>query len=157
MVHDVIDGVALSELKEFRDQRGAVLQMLRADSPQFLGFGECYFSEVFPGVIKAWKRHHLQTQQIAVPVGRIRMVIFDARPTSLTKGELLVIELGRPDAYVRISIPPGVWYGFQCMSTVPALLANCADLPHDPAEIESRLVDHPEIPYRWIENAGPAD
>ncbi len=53
--------------------------MLRNDSPEFEKFGECYFSEIFPGKIKAWKRHNLQTQNLAVPIGLIKIVFFDSR------------------------------------------------------------------------------
>lgn len=155
MVPDVIEGVVLTVLKEIRDPRGAVLHMLRADAADFAGFGECYFSEVLPGAVKAWKRHRLQTQSIAVPLGRIRLAIFDDRPQASTHGALQVLELGRPDAYARVRIPPGLWYGFQCLGDSPALLANCPDLPHDPAEVESRPADSAAIPYRWPEAAAP--
>lgn len=150
MVQHVIDGVTVSPLKEIRDQRGAVLHMLRADSPDFGGFGECYFSELLPGAVKAWKRHRLQTQLIAVPVGRIRLVIYDGRADASTRGSLLVLELGRPDFYLRVRIPPGLWYGFKCIGETPALLANCVNLPHDPSESESRPIDFQEIPYQWV-------
>jgi dTDP-4-dehydrorhamnose 3,5-epimerase len=123
--------------------------MLRSDAQGFTQFGECYFSEVNPKVTKAWKKHRLQTQNLAVPVGRVRMVIFDDREESATRGELQVLELGRPDAYIRLSIPPGVWYGFSCISSVPALIANCADLPHDPNESEQVSVNDPRFPYQW--------
>jgi dTDP-4-dehydrorhamnose 3,5-epimerase len=149
-VQHVIDGVTVSPLMEIRDQRGAVLHMLRADSPDFGGFGECYFSELLPGAVKAWKRHRLQTQWIAVPAGRIRLVVYDGRVDASTRGSLLVLELGRPDAYLRVRIPPGLWYGFSCIGDTPALLANCANLPHDPAESESRPIDFAEVPYQWV-------
>lgn len=145
-----IDGVIATELRQISDDRGAVLHMLRCDAPEFERFGECYFSEVMPGAIKAWKRHHLQTQCIAVPVGRIRLVIYDDRDGSVTRGQVQERELGRPDAYVRLRIPPGLWYGFTCISATPALLANCPDLPHKPAESEARPADDPAIPYAWI-------
>lgn len=148
-----IDGVAITELRQIGDERGTVLHMLRCDAPDFVGFGECYFSEVLPGTIKAWKRHHLQTQNLAVPVGRIRLVIHDDREGSPTRGNVQVLELGRPDAYLRLQIPPGLWYGFACIGNSPALLANCTDLPHDPAESETRLKDDSTIPYKW--NDGP--
>jgi dTDP-4-dehydrorhamnose 3,5-epimerase len=144
-----IDGIILTELRQISDERGSVLHMLRSDAPEFTRFGECYFSEVLPGAIKAWKRHSIQTQNLAVPIGRIRLVIYDDREASISKGQVLVLELGRPDSYFRLRIPPGLWYGFACMGLTPALLANCADLPHDPAESELRALDHPTIPYQW--------
>lgn len=146
---DLIDGVTTTELRQISDDRGAVLHMLRNDAPEFTRFGECYFSEVLPGAVKAWKRHRIQTQNLAVPVGRMRVVIYDDREDSATRGHLQVMELGRPDAYLRLRIPPGLWYGFACMGDKPALLANCADLPHDPTESELRPIDYPTIPYQW--------
>jgi dTDP-4-dehydrorhamnose 3,5-epimerase len=145
----LIEGVTFTELRQIVDERGAVLHMLRSDLADFDRFGECYFSEVLPGAVKAWKRHTRQTQNLAVPVGRIRMAIYDVRDASPSFGKLQVIELGRPDAYIRLRIPPGLWYGFSCISSMPALLANCADFPHDPGESEVRHLDDPAIPYRW--------
>ncbi len=144
-----IDGVTTVVLRELADERGAVLHMMRSDEPDFSRFGECYFSEVLPGVIKAWKRHREQTQNLAVPVGRIRLVIFDDRVGSVTRGKVLVQEIGRPDAYVRVRIPPGIWYGFACVGSMPALLANCADLPHVPTESERKSAFDLSIPYDW--------
>jgi dTDP-4-dehydrorhamnose 3,5-epimerase len=145
-----IDGVITTELSQFSDERGAVLHMLRCDALGFVRFGECYFSEVLPGAIKAWKRHRVQTQHLAVPVGRIRLVIYDDRECSPTRGNFQVLELGRPDAYLRLLIPPGLWYGFACISSTPALLANCADLPHDPTESELRPANDSRMQYVWV-------
>ncbi len=145
-----IDGVVQTELRQIPDERGSVLHMLRCDAPEFVRFGECYFSEVLPGSIKAWKSHRAQTQNLSVPIGRIRFVIYDDREFSPTKGNLQIIELGRPDAYIRLMIPPGLWYGFSCISNIPALLANCTDIPHDPIDSTVRTVDDTSIPYSWV-------
>lgn len=144
----MINGVTFSPLKEIRDERGAVLHMLRNDSPEFTTFGECYFSEVFPKAIKAWKQHSVQTQNISVPVGRIRFVLFDNRP-HLSEDILEKFELGRPDNYQRITVPPGIWYGFSCIGNESALLVNCADLPHTPGESIVLPYDTDQIPYAW--------
>lgn len=149
MTSPQIDGVEVTELRQIADARGAVLHMLRCDAPDFTRFGECYFSEVQPGAIKAWKRHRVQTQNLAVPIGRIRLVIYDDRAGSGSRGSVRTMELGRPDAYVRVRISPGLWYGFVCISKIPALVSNCADFPHDPAEGELLPNDDPSIPYDW--------
>jgi dTDP-4-dehydrorhamnose 3,5-epimerase len=149
MSENGIEGVMVTELRIIADQRGAVLHMIRSDAPGFTRFGELYFSEVLPGAVKAWKRHTKQTQTFAVPAGRIQIVIYDDRPRSGTRGNLQVLELGRPDRYYRLRIPPGLWYGFTCLGSTPALIANCADLPHDPTESEQRLVHDASIPYAW--------
>lgn len=133
-----IDGVRLVPLKVIEDTRGALLHVLRADSPLFSRFGEVYLSEINPGVTKGWKRHLRMTQHLAVPSGRVKLALHDDRPGSPTEGVTSSCELGRPDAYALLVVPPLVWYGWTCLSDRPALLVNCADLPHDPAESEIR-------------------
>lgn len=144
-----IEGVMVQPLRQILDDRGAVLHMLRRDSPLFKGFGEIYFSQTNPGVIKAWKRHRLMRQNFAVPVGLLLLVVHDDRPESTTCGQTLEIILGRPDDYQLVHLPPMVWYGFQGIASTPTLLANCANLPHDPTESETRPFDHPQMPILW--------
>lgn len=142
-------GLQVIPLRVIQDERGAVLHMIRSTAPHFSKFGEVYFSEVNPGVVKGWKRHRLMTQHFAVPVGRIKLVVFDDRPDSPTCGQIQTLHLGRPDAYQLTILPPMLWYGFQCTGETPAIMANCADLPYDPAESEMLPLDQATIPYGW--------
>jgi len=144
-----IAGVALQELGVIPTDGGAVLRMLRKDWPLFAGFGELYFSEVLPGAVKAWKRHSRQTQHLAVPVGRLKLALYDARPDSGSFGQVREYILGRPDCYRLLRIPPGLWYGFTAIGSETALICNCADLPHDPAESSRKPWDSPDIPYNF--------
>lgn len=144
-----IQGVLIQNLNQIENKKGAVLHMLRADSPIFSRFGEVYFSLINPGMIKAWKRHKLMTQHFAVPMGQILLVIYDDRIESPTHGEVGEFTLGRPDHYFLVRIPPMVWYGFQGLATMTSLVANCSDLPHDPQELEKRDTADSNIPYRW--------
>ena len=148
-VESRIDRVAVLPLKQIEDERGAVLHMLRSDSPLFSRFGEIYFSIVNPGVVKAWKRHSAMTQHFAVPVGCIQLVLFDGRADSPSKGQIEEIILGRADRYYLICIPPMIWYGFKGISDMPALLANCSDMPHDPNESEQLPISNDYISYNW--------
>ncbi|MCL2122554.1 MAG: dTDP-4-dehydrorhamnose 3,5-epimerase family protein [Desulfovibrionaceae bacterium] len=144
-----IMGVALQELAVIPTDGGPVLRMLRPDWPLFAGFGELYFSEVLPGAVKAWKRHSLQTQHLAVPVGRLKLAIYDSRPDSASFGQTREYILGRPDRYRLLRIPPGLWYGFTAIGPEKALVCNCADLPHDPAESSRKPWDSLDIPYSF--------
>ena len=146
---DLILDVVCKEMKQFSDERGSVLHMLRSDEPSFTSFGECYFSEVLPGAVKAWKLHLRQTQCFSVPVGRIKLVIYDSRKDSNSNGIVQSMVIGRPDSYFRVMIPPGLWYGFTCVSENPALLVNCPDIPHDPVESKTKMADDTSIPYKW--------
>jgi dTDP-4-dehydrorhamnose 3,5-epimerase len=144
-----IEGVIVQPLMQIPDNRGSLLHMMRRDSELFKQFGEVYFSEIYSGKIKAWKRHKKQTQNLTVPLSKIRLVIFDNRPSSRTQGSIAEYQLGRPDHYGLVQIPPMLWYGFQASGDETALIVNCADQPHDPEDTESLPVDSNEIPYQW--------
>lgn len=144
----MIDGVLLTPLRQILDERGKIMHMLRADDPAFIQFGEIYFSCVYPGAIKAWHVHKVMTLNYAVPVGRIKLVLYDSRPDSPTRNELMELFLG-PDNYQRVTVPPLVWNGFKGVGTKMALVANCATHAHDPSEIERLDPFHPSIPYDW--------
>ena len=144
-----VEGAATLALNIIPTQGGPVLHMLRADSPFFAGFGELYFSEVEAGAVKAWKRHSRQTQCFAVPSGQLKVVLYDDRADSSTHGICCEVLLGRPDNYRLLRIPPLVWYGFTSVGSTPALICNCADLPHDPAESLRKDAKDPSIPYHW--------
>ena len=147
-----IEGVIVQPLKQITDSRGSVLHMLRSDSAFFKQLGEIYFSEIHSGTIKAWKRHKKQTQNLAVPFGKIRLVIYDSRPTSSTHEKITEYKLGRPEHYKLIHIPPMLWYGFQGIEDQTSLIANCTDIPHDPEETESLSANSEQIPYQWEQN-----
>lgn len=142
----MIEGVVVQKLTQIPDNRGMVMHMLRCDSPIFIKFGEIYFSVVNPGAVKAWKRHTKMTQHFAVPVGTIRLVLYDDREGSASNDKTAVIEVGE-DNYSLVRIPPLVWYGFKGISTVPALIANCTDMPYDPDEVERIGIADEKIPY----------
>ena len=94
----MIEGVVIQPLRQICDERGKVMHMLRADSELFQGFGEIYFSVVNHGVIKAWHLHRQMTLNYAVVFGMIKLVLYDDRDNSPTRGELLEFFLG-PENY----------------------------------------------------------
>jgi dTDP-4-dehydrorhamnose 3,5-epimerase len=144
----MIDGVRITALRQICDERGKVMHMLRADAPEFERFGEVYFSVVYPGAIKAWHLHTEMALNYAVPVGNIKMVLFDDREGSPTRGEVQEIFTG-PDDYKLVHVPPLVWNGFKGIGSVPALVANCATVPHRKDEIVRKDPFSPDVPYDW--------
>jgi dTDP-4-dehydrorhamnose 3,5-epimerase len=144
----MIEGVKVKPLRQICDERGKVMHMLRSDDPAFVGFGEIYFSTVFPGAIKGWHIHKRMTLNYAVPAGRIKFVLFDDRQDSATRGEVNELFLG-PDNYQLVVVPPLVWNGFKGVGTEMAIVANCASITHDPEEIDRLDPFDPRIPYDW--------
>ncbi len=144
----MIEGVLVKPLSQIADERGKVMHMLRADDPHFEQFGEIYFSVVYPGAIKAWHLHKEMTLNYAVILGMVKLVLYDPRQDSPTKGEVQELFIGE-DNYVLVKIPPGIYNGFKGTGTKPAIVANCATLPHHPDEIERVDPFTKDIPYDW--------
>ncbi|HHV55855.1 MAG TPA: dTDP-4-dehydrorhamnose 3,5-epimerase [Firmicutes bacterium] len=144
----MIHGVSIHPLQIIPDERGQVMHMLRNDAPHFQQFGEIYFSMVYPGVVKGWHLHKRMTMNYAVPVGMIKLVLYDDRQESPTRGEIMELFIGESN-YVLVTIPPGIWNGFKGIGVKPALVANCATIPHDPEEIVRMDPFNNPIPYDW--------
>ena len=146
----MIEGVKLHPLRQFVDDRGRTMHMLRNDDPHFRAFGEIYFSGVQHGKIKGWYRHREKTLNYAVPVGIIRVVIYDDRSDSSTRGSIDQYLLGEDvDDYALLTIPPHLWYGVQGLGPAISIVANCSDLPNDPNESDRKPPDSPDVPYTW--------
>lgn len=143
-----ISGVLFEPRRVIADSRGSVLHYLRADSPLLPRFGEVYASTVLAGQVKAWKRHQRVAQNLSVPLGRVRCVIFDARPESPTRGRLIERVLSRTE-HGLLHLPPGLWYGFLGEAPGESVILNCVAEIHDPGESDRLPPDSPEIPYRW--------
>ena len=144
MINDVI----ITPLRKIPDERGAILHMLREDSPVFERFGEIYFSQAYPGVIKGWHEHTAQTQNYAVIQGMVKLVLYDNRKDSSSHGELMELFVGDLN-YQLVTIPVGVVNGYKCIGTETCMVANCATLPHQQGEMIRYAPQSDIIPYNW--------
>ena len=88
------------------------------------------------------------TLNYAVPIGKIKFVLYDERPSSPTFGEIQELFIGENN-YCLVTVPPNVWNGFKGCGTEMALVANCASIPHDPTEISRLDPADNHIPYDW--------
>lgn len=144
----MIDGVKVVGLRQIVDERGKIMHMLKRTDPHFVAFGEIYFSCAWPGTVKAWHIHQTMTVSNAVLVGHAKLVLYDLRPTSPTRGQLQEIFLGESN-YVLVQIPPGIANGYKAYGDRMVVLANCASEPHDPSEMLRLPPNDPSIPYDW--------
>ena len=144
----MIDGVVVKPLRRIPDERGMVMHMLRADDPHFEKFGEIYFTTAYPGVIKGWHLHKKMTLYYTVVVGMIKLVLYDDREGSSSRGELQELYIG-DNNYQLVVIPPMVWNGYKAIGNQMSILANCPTLPHDPDEMVRMPPFDPSIPYDW--------
>ena len=105
------------------------------------GFGEAYFSTIHLNVVKGWKKHRMMTLNLVVPVGSIKIVLFDEG-----NKEFLEVTLGQEN-YQRLTVGKGIWMAFKGEAEGLNILLNVANIEHDPEEVESCELD--KIPYCW--------
>jgi dTDP-4-dehydrorhamnose 3,5-epimerase len=136
-----LDGIQLSSLATIPVEGGSVLHGIKVTDPEYTGFGEAYFSWIEPGFVKAWKRHKEITMNLIVPLGSVRFVFYDIERNCAR------VEIIGEDDYRRITVPPGIWFGFQGMSSANSLVCNIANLNHVPDEVERVGVQ--DIVFNW--------
>ena len=141
-----MDGVIVSPLKIIDVPGGDVLHAIKSKDQGFYGFGEAYFSTIECRVVKAWKKHHQMVLNLVVPVGEVRFVLFNDQVQPSTKNQFFEIKLSQSN-YNRLTVPAGIWLGFQGLSVEKAIVLNIASIPHDPDEVERKLMN--EIKYDW--------
>lgn len=124
--------ICVTPLKRIHVVGGDVLHALKRTDDGFVDFGEAYFSMVEVGAIKAWKRHRRMTLNLIVPVGDVRFAFFAEHGTTWRE------ELIGSSNYARLTVPPGIWFGFQGLAAPFSLVLNVADIPHDPDEVERK-------------------
>ncbi|MDA7592281.1 dTDP-4-dehydrorhamnose 3,5-epimerase family protein [Rhodobacteraceae bacterium] len=144
----MIEGVKIHKLNRICDERGSVWHMLRSDAEHFEKFGEIYFATIYPGVVKGWHEHTLQTQNYAVIDGMIKLVLYDNRPDTKTYQKLMEVFLGDED-YKLVTIPPGIVNGYKSITSNRAIVANCSTLPHSPGEMIRHNPHDCFIEYNW--------
>lgn len=155
MAKPLIEGVRVKPLKVIPDERGRLMEMLRRDDEIFLEFGQTYLTTMFPGVTKAWHYHKLQHDHFVCVRGMIKLVLFDEREGSKTKGVVNEFFLGDHNTQL-VQIPPNVWHGFKNIGTDESLIVNVVTHPYDHANPDEYRLDAHEnhIPYDWARKDG---
>ncbi len=146
----MIAGVKTKPLKMIPDERGRLMEILRRDDELFTKFGQVYLTTVYPGVAKAWHYHKLQTDNFACLRGMIKLVLYDGREGSSTRGEVNEFFIGDENRTL-VQIPAGVYHGFKGMGTIEALVLNIPTEPYNrqqPDEYRVAPFDK-SIPYDW--------
>jgi len=137
-----LDDIIVTPLKRIPTVGGDVMHGLKKSDNGFNGFGEVYFSWVEQGAIKAWKCHQRMTLNLIVPVGEVSFVFH----LTNQKNNFRTENIGE-ERYVRLTVPPGIWFGFRGRGYGQSLLMNLADMVHDPDEILRETTY--EFTYNW--------
>ena len=150
-----IEGVVVKKLRPIPDERGRLMEIMRCDDDFFQKFGQVYMTTAYPGVVKGWHYHKKQTDHMAVVRGMMKIVLYDQRDNSPTKGAVMELFAGEYNP-ILVAIPPGVFHGFKCVSEVEAIVINTPTESYDPKDPDEYRV-HPhdnDIPYDWDRKDG---
>ena len=146
----MIDGVKIKQLKVISDERGKLMEIIRSDDDVFEKFGQVYMTTAMPGVVKGWHYHKIQSDNFACVKGMIKLVLYDSRDGSKTKGEVNEFFIGENNP-ILVHIPKLVYHGFKGTSENEAIVINTITEPYnakDPDEF--RVPAHgSDIPYEW--------
>ena len=135
-----VNEIITTPLRRIPVKGGDVLHAMKKSDLGFAGFGESYFTQVEHGIVKAWKRHLQMTLNLIVPIGKVRFVFMDNE-------ESFREEILGDGNYARLTVPPGLWFGFKGVSENTALVLNIANIEHSPDEVEHNELNN--INYNW--------
>lgn len=145
----MIAGVEIKELRTYPDERGFFREIIRNTDGFFAeGFAQLSHSMMYPGVAKAWHIHKTQIDWWYVPIGNLRLAMFDLREDSPTYRVLQEVAMGENYPAKVVKIPAGVAHGCKVLGGVTHLF-YVTSKTYDPEE-EGRIPhDDPEIGYDW--------
>jgi dTDP-4-dehydrorhamnose 3,5-epimerase len=151
----VIHGVRTKPLKLIPDERGFLMEILREDDPIFERFGQAYLTVAYPGVVKGWHYHKRQQDYFTVVKGMAKIVLYDDREASPTRGEVNEFFLGERNPTLVV-IPPLVVHGLKGIGVEPAYLLNIPTHKYEYADPDEFRIDphDNDIPYDWDRKDG---
>ncbi len=150
-----IEGVRTKNLRLIPDERGWLMEILRADEAGlFTKFGQVYVSATYPGVVKAWHYHKRQVDNFACVAGMVKLVLVDTREGSPTRGAVNEFFVGTQNPAI-VQVPNLVYHGWKCIGLEPALVVNVPTEAYNREEPdEYRLEPHGTLPYDWSRKDG---
>ena len=151
-----IDGVEIARVVPVEDDRGELCELwTEARDTVGLPVRHSYMVTIQPGKARGWVMHEVQTDRVYVLRGRLRIGLYDARAGSPTEG-VLQVEVISERNRASVTIPPGVWHGFQNVGAEEAWFVNFTTHAYDyehPDKIRLPLVND-MIPFAFDDTAG---
>jgi dTDP-4-dehydrorhamnose 3,5-epimerase len=105
--------------------------------------------------VKAWHYHKKQDDFITCVKGMLKLVLYDDREGSSTRGKIAEFFIGDHNPSL-VKVPKMVYHGWKCISSEEALVVNVPTEPYNSAEPDEYRIDphNNSIPYRWVRKDG---
>ena len=145
---ELINGVVVRDQKLIADDRGFLMEMMRPDWDEFEQWGQVYATMCLPGTIKSFHYHYRQVDFFNCVSGTAKVVLFDNRPDSWTKGYINEFVIG-PLQPKMVRIPNLVWHGFAAVGNEPAIIVNCPTEKYNYEEPDEFRAPFDSFGYSW--------
>lgn len=146
----MIDGVQIKQLRVIPDERGRLVEILRVDDEIFEKFGQAYMTSIYPGIVKGWHYHNVQSDNVACVSGMIKLALYDKRIDSPTFKRVNEFYIGIHNPRL-IHIPPGICHGWMCVGSQEAIVINMPTMAYNYNDPDEHRIDphNNDIPYDW--------
>jgi dTDP-4-dehydrorhamnose 3,5-epimerase len=151
----MIEGVKIKKLKVIPDERGRVMEIFRCDDEFFQKFGQTYMTTNYPGVVKAWHYHKIQSDNVCCVSGMIKLVMYDPREDSPTKGEITELFIGEHNPSL-VHIPANIYHGWKGIDSKESLVISIPTEAYNYKTPDEYRVDPygKTVPYDWTRKDG---
>jgi dTDP-4-dehydrorhamnose 3,5-epimerase len=110
------------------DDRGYLIEILRAVDPHFTKFGQVYIvGNVARGVIRAFHKHELLWDWFFISHGSAKFVLVDDRRDSPTVGQMNIFVISERNPAL-LAVPPGVFHGWMSLEDDTQLISIASEV-----------------------------
>jgi len=124
----LIKDAAKIDLVAHVDDRGYLIEIIRATDPHFTKFGQVYLVGNFAkGVIRAFHKHNVLWDWFFISHGAAKFVLVDDRADSPSykEQEVFVISSRNPSLIV---VPPGVYHGWMSLADDTQMISTASEV-----------------------------
>jgi dTDP-4-dehydrorhamnose 3,5-epimerase len=110
------------------DDRGYLIEILRATDPHFTKFGQVYMvGDLTRGTIRAFHKHEILWDWFFISHGSAKFVLKDDRSESPTYGETMTFVTSSRNPAL-ITVPPGVYHGWMALEDDTQLISTASEV-----------------------------
>jgi dTDP-4-dehydrorhamnose 3,5-epimerase len=123
-----IQGVEVVPLVARVDDRGYLIEILRANDQHFTKFGQVYLvGDVTRGTIRAFHKHRELWDWFFISHGSAKFALYDDREDSPTYRETMIVVTGERNPALLV-VPPGVYHGWMALEDDTQLVSTASEV-----------------------------
>ncbi len=144
----MIKDVVFENLVVRSDDRGYLVEILRATDPYYTKFGQVYLvGNIARGTIRAWHKHEALWDWFFISHGTAKFALYDDRPKSPTYRETNTFVAGARQPAV-LAVPPGVFHGWMSLEDDTQLISTASEV-YDRERPDEVRVPYDSFGYDW--------